>query len=373
MATLTIRELAQALRRRRGAEGHRPRGGDRRIHRARRPVGLRQVDAAGDDRRAGDASPKARSASTAGSSTPSPPKDRDIAMVFQSYALYPTMTARQNITFGMESRGVPKAEQDEAVKRVASLLQIEPLLAPQARPALRRPAPARRDGPRAGARSQAVPVRRAALQSRRQAARRHAHRDQEAAPAASARRPIYVTHDQIEAMTLATRIAVMHQGAIQQFDEPQSIYDRPANMFVAGFMGSPSMNFIPGRTRPKSDGRPAVAIALDGGGDGDAAAAPMRRSAGRATAASCSACGRNICSATTPSLKARKPALAALTAPVEVVEPTGAETHRGAEARRARNRRPLRSRRRAAPRRNTCRSAIDMAQRLPVRSRRPKP
>ena len=75
---------------------------------------------------------------------------------------------------------------------------------------------------------------------------------------------IYVTHDQIEAMTLASRIAVMHQGAIQQFDEPQVVYDRPANMFVAGFMGSPSMNFIAGEL-VKLDGRPAVAVALAGG------------------------------------------------------------------------------------------------------------
>ena len=110
------------------------------------------------------------------------PKDRDIAMVFQSYALYPTMTARQNMTFGMESRGVPKAEQDAAIKRVAALLQIEPLLEPQARPIVRRAAAARRHGAGAGARSEAFPVRRAVVQSRRQAARRHAHRDQEAAP-----------------------------------------------------------------------------------------------------------------------------------------------------------------------------------------------
>ena len=87
---------------------------------------------------------------------------------------------------------------------------------------------------------------------------------------------IYVTHDQIEAMTLASRIAVMHQGAIQQFDEPQAVYDRPANMFVAGFMGSPSMNFIPADI-VKADGAPAVAVAQAGGGK---ATLPLRQEAG---------------------------------------------------------------------------------------------
>ena len=91
---------------------------------------------------------------------------------------------------------------------------------------------------------------------------------------------VYVTHDQIEAMTLASRIAVMHQGSIQQFDEPQAVYDRPANMFVAGFMGSPSMNFIPGELT-KLDGRPAVAIALGQRRNGDAAAAANARAPSR--------------------------------------------------------------------------------------------
>ena len=136
---------------------------------------------------------------------------------------------------------------------------------------------------------------------------------------------IYVTHDQIEAMTLASRIAVMHQGAIQQFDEPQVVYDRPANMFVAGFMGSPSMNFIAGEL-VKLDGRPAVAIALAGG---ETATLPLAQ-----TPASRPADGKVVLGVRPehlfrydPNLKAQKPALAMLTAPVEVVEPTGAETH----------------------------------------------
>jgi multiple sugar transport system ATP-binding protein len=136
---------------------------------------------------------------------------------------------------------------------------------------------------------------------------------------------IYVTHDQIEAMTLASRIAVMHQGSIQQFDEPQVVYDYPANIFVAGFMGSPSMNFIPGELT-KVDGRPAVAIALAGG---ETATLPLPQSP-----QSRPANGKVVLGVRPehlfrydPSLKAQKAGLAMLTAPVEVVEPTGAETH----------------------------------------------
>ena len=191
------------------------------------------------------------------------PKDRDIAMVFQSYALYPTMTARQNMTFGMESRGVPKAEQDAAIKRVASLLQIEPLLN-------------RKPGQLSGGQRQRVAMGRALVRdpklflfdeplSNLDAKLRVDMRTEiKKLHLRVGKTTIYVTHDQIEAMTLASRIAVMHQGSIQQFDEPQVVYDHPANIFVAGFMGSPSMNFIPGELT-KVDGRPAVAIALAGG------------------------------------------------------------------------------------------------------------
>ena len=111
------------------------------------------------------------------------PKDRNIAMVFQSYALYPTMTARQNITFGMECRNVPRRDQDAAVAAGRPAPADRAAAGPQALAALGRPAPAGRDGPGARARSRAVPVRRAALQPRRQAPGRDAHRDQEAAPA----------------------------------------------------------------------------------------------------------------------------------------------------------------------------------------------
>ena len=252
------------------------------------------------------------------------PKDRDIAMVFQSYALYPTMTARQNITFGMESRRVPKAEQDAAVKRVSALLQIEPLLN-------------RKPGQLSGGQRQRVAMGRALVRdpklflfdeplSNLDAKLRVDMRTEiKKLHLRVGKTTVYVTHDQIEAMTLASRIAVMHQGAIQQFDEPQAVYDRPANMFVAGFMGSPSMNFIPAELT-KLDNAPAVAIALQ---DGKTATLQLAQ-----PPASRPADGKVVLGVRpehlfrySENLKAQKPALAKLTAPVEVVEPTGAETH----------------------------------------------
>jgi multiple sugar transport system ATP-binding protein len=251
------------------------------------------------------------------------PKDRDIAMVFQSYALYPTMTARQNITFGMESRGVPRAQQDEAVKRVAALLQIEPLLA-------------RKPGQLSGGQRQRVAMGRALVRdpklflfdeplSNLDAKLRVDMRTEiKKLHQRVGKTTIYVTHDQVEAMTLASRIAVMHQGSFQQFDEPQTIYDRPANMFVAGFMGSPSMNFIPAEIAA-GDGAPAVTVGVTGGG---VATLPLARPPERIPADRKVVLGirpEHVCRYD-PELRSRKPALAALVAPVEVVEPTGAET-----------------------------------------------
>ena len=173
-----------------------------------------------------------------------PPKDRDIAMVFQSYALYPTMTVRANITFGMESRGVPKKPQAEALARVASLLQIESLLN-------------RKPSQLSGGQRQRVAMGRALVRdpalflfdeplSNLDAKLRVEMRTEiKKLYQRLGKTTIYVTHDQVEAMTLASRIAVMHQGRLQQFAEPRTVYDRPANMFVAGFMGSPPMNFLP--------------------------------------------------------------------------------------------------------------------------------
>src|SRR5690606_26728910 len=135
---------------------------------------------------------------------------------------------------------------------------------------------------------------------------------------------VYVTHDQVEAMTLASRIAVMHQGEVQQFDEPDAVYNRPANMFVAGFMGSPSMNFINAELT-SVDGRASVAFAMPAGNR-----ATLALHNGVAERAS----GKSVVlgirpehlSRHNPDIHNGRPGIATLTAPVEVVEPTGAET-----------------------------------------------
>src|SRR5882724_6860801 len=190
------------------------------------------------------------------------PKDRDIAMVFQSYALYPTMTVRQNITFGMESRRVPRDLQDAAVKRVSTLLQIEPLLQ-------------RKPGQLSGGQRQRVAMGRALVRdpklflfdeplSNLDAKLRVEMRTEiKKLHQRVAKTTIYVTNDQVEAMTLASRVEVLHNGELQQFDRPRVVYDRPANQFVAGFMGSPSMNFLPAEL-VEDGGKPCVALPGNG-------------------------------------------------------------------------------------------------------------
>jgi len=171
------------------------------------------------------------------------PKDRDIAMVFQSYALYPNMTVRGNITFGMRVRKIPADQIESALNRVADLLQITPLLD-------------RKPGQLSGGQRQRVAMGRALVRDPKIFLFDEPLSNLDAKLRVEMRTEIkklhhrlgstivYVTHDQIEAMTLATRIAVMKDGVVQQFDTPQAIYDQPANTFVAGFMGSPAMNLI---------------------------------------------------------------------------------------------------------------------------------
>src|SRR6187402_3456746 len=185
------------------------------------------------------------------------PKDRDIAMVFQSYALYPTMTVKQNMAFGMESRGVPKDEQATTIARVAALLQLDQLLH-------------RKPGQLSGGQRQRVAMGRALVRdpalflfdeplSNLDAKLRVEMRSEiKKLHQRVGKTTVYVTHDQVEAMTLASRIAVMHLGEVQQFAEPRVVYERPANMFVAGFMGSPAMNFLPAET-VASDGGLGIA------------------------------------------------------------------------------------------------------------------
>jgi multiple sugar transport system ATP-binding protein len=172
------------------------------------------------------------------------PKDRDIAMVFQSYALYPNMNVEQNISFGMEMRGVAKAERDKAVQEVAALLQIGQLLK-------------RKPGQLSGGQRQRVAMGRALVRHPKIFLFDEPLSNLDAKLRVEMRTEIkklhqrlgativYVTHDQIEAMTLASHIAVMRGGVLQQFGTPREVYEHPANTFVAGFMGSPSMNLIP--------------------------------------------------------------------------------------------------------------------------------
>ncbi len=250
------------------------------------------------------------------------PKDRDIAMVFQSYALYPTMTVRENMAFGMESRNVPKVQQKAAIERVAALLQIEPLLN-------------RKPGQLSGGQRQRVAMGRALVRdpalflfdeplSNLDAKLRVDMRTEiKKLHQRVGKTTIYVTHDQIEAMTLASRIAVMHKGEVQQFDEPESIYNRPANIFVAGFMGSPSMNFINGEITT-ANGVPAVSFPLANGG---MAMLPLHNGvADRATSKSVILGIRPEHLSRQNSATDGRAGFATLSAPVEVVEPTGAET-----------------------------------------------
>ena len=171
------------------------------------------------------------------------PSRRNIAMVFQSYALYPNMTVAQNITFGLEMHGVPKPERNRALADVAKLLQIEPLLK-------------RRPSQLSGGQRQRVAMGRALVRepdvflfdeplSNLDAKLRVDMRTEiKKLHQELGATMIYVTHDQIEALTLSTRIAVMNRGYLQQVGTSQDIYESPANLFVAGFMGSPSMNLI---------------------------------------------------------------------------------------------------------------------------------
>ncbi len=175
-----------------------------------------------------------------------PPKDRNIAMVFQSYALYPTMSVERNIGFGLEMRGTPVDQRREAVARAAEMLHVTHLLD-------RKPANL------SGGQRQRVAMGRAIVRDPdlflfdeplsnldaklRVEMRTEIKRLHERLGTSI----VYVTHDQIEAMTLATKVAVMKGGQIQQLADPRTIYERPANMFVAGFIGSPAMNFLNGR------------------------------------------------------------------------------------------------------------------------------
>jgi multiple sugar transport system ATP-binding protein len=184
------------------------------------------------------------------------PKDRDIAMVFQSYALYPHLSVYDNMAFGLKLRKVPKDEIKRRVNEAADILGIRDLLE-------------RKPRQLSGGQRQRVAVGRAIVRepkvflfdeplSNLDAKLRVAMRAEISKLHQRLQTTfIYVTHDQIEAMTMATRIAVINKGILQQLDTPQNLYDHPNNLFVAGFIGSPAMNFFPGRLR-KDNGKLTV-------------------------------------------------------------------------------------------------------------------
>src|SRR5271154_3099840 len=174
-----------------------------------------------------------------------PPKDRDIAMVFQNYALYPHMNVYENMSFGLKLKRTPKDEIDRRVKQAAQILDITELLD-------------RKPKQLSGGQRQRVAMGRAIVRdpkvflfdeplSNLDAKLRVQMRTEiKALHQRLKTTTIYVTHDQIEAMTMADKIVVMHDGRVEQIGTPLELYDRPANIFVAGFIGSPAMNFIPG-------------------------------------------------------------------------------------------------------------------------------
>jgi multiple sugar transport system ATP-binding protein len=238
------------------------------------------------------------------------PKDRNIAMVFQSYALYPTMSVERNIGFGLEMRGVTDGERKKAVHDAAAMLQVTHLLD-------RKPANL------SGGQRQRVAMGRAIVRNPdlflfdeplsnldaklRVEMRTEIKRLHERLGTSI----VYVTHDQIEAMTLGTKVAVMRGGHIQQLADPQTIYERPANMFVASFIGSPSMNFLSGRLSSTSEGAfleaPGLSITFN------------KEASSQQT--------RDVTIGIRPEeLKICEVGAALLTGTVDVVEPTGPDT-----------------------------------------------
>jgi multiple sugar transport system ATP-binding protein len=183
-----------------------------------------------------------------------PCKDRDIAMVFQSYALYPSMTVAQNIGFPLEMRRVAAAERRKAIDDVARLLKIDHLLH-------------RKPGQLSGGQRQRVAIGRALVREPRlflfdeplsnldALLRVEMRTELKKLHRRIGKTTIYVTHDQVEAMTLATRIAILDKGVLQQVGTPHEVYNRPANLFVATFIGSPAMNLIPCTVEKRESGR----------------------------------------------------------------------------------------------------------------------
>jgi sn-glycerol 3-phosphate transport system ATP-binding protein len=234
------------------------------------------------------------------------PKDRDVAMVFQNYALYPHMSVFDNMAYGLRIRGLDRSEVDARVKRAAEILELGPLLARRprelsggqrqrvamGRAIVREPAVFLFDEPLSNLDAKLRVQMRFEIQK--------LHRRLGATS-------LYVTHDQVEAMTLAQRMIVMHAGRAEQIGTPMEVYESPASVFVAGFIGSPAMNFLAGTVEPGDR------VALDGGG-----AVPGGAKLGA---------GRKVTVGVRPEhLTPCLPSAANLVGSVEMIEALGADT-----------------------------------------------
>jgi multiple sugar transport system ATP-binding protein len=201
-----------------------------------------------------------------------PPKERDVAMVFQNYALYPHMTVAANMAFSMKLRGAPQSEIDERVNRAAAILGLSQLLGRYPRQL-------------SGGQRQRVAMGRAIVRDPQVFLFDEPLSNLDAKLRVQMRTEIkelhqrlktttiYVTHDQIEAMTMADKIVVMHDGRVEQIGAPLELYDRPDNLFVAGFIGSPAMNMLKGRIRVNGtasfEGPAGVTFSLAAAGSGN--------------------------------------------------------------------------------------------------------
>jgi len=247
------------------------------------------------------------------------PRDRDIAMVFQNYALYPYMTVFENIAFGLRARKTPAAEIEPKVRRAARMLAIEPLLDRYPRQL-------------SGGQLQRVAIGRAVVRNARlylfdeplsnlDAQLRDEMRGEiKRLHQELGKTMIYVTHDQIEAMTMADRIVLLRDGKIEQSGAPLDLYERPATRYVAGFLGSPAMNFVPAQLQDSG----ALGVQL---ADGSVLALPVSRQ-GKLSARR----GQPIILGVRPEHVTRaggelRQGLARRTALIELVQPTGSRTY----------------------------------------------
>ena len=245
-----------------------------------------------------------------------PPKDRDIAMVFQNYALYPHMNVQQNMSFGLRLRKTPKPEIEKRVSEAAQLLQIDHLLE-------------RRPRELSGGQRQRVALGRAIVREPKVFLMDEPLSNLDAKLRVEMRASIsklhrrlgvttvYVTHDQVEAMTMGTRIVVMKDGLIQQVDSPINLYDKPVNKFVAGFMGSPAMNFMVGTVQGGHLKAPQFDLAPDG-----ELAQKLKAAEGKKVYVGIRPENLGL-RGNTPIAEGQN----VIKAQVEVVEPLGAETH----------------------------------------------